>query len=213
MDATSLCPAPAELGLDRLIVTRDGITVVATARRADAACPACGAPSHWVHRVGAPDSADERQRLHVALRVRRRPSLARDRGERARPARLHLEVSTVAGWKSHHLYVKGREHDGHAGLVDMRARWYDPELRRFISEDPLGLAGGINPYVFAGNDPINNADPYGLRPCGDNLLLSRASADVPVLRRTRTAADHCYGAATRPPRRRTRRDGRKRRGM
>jgi len=72
------------------------------------------------------------------------------------------EVSTVTGWKSHHLYVKGREYDGHAGLTYMRNRWYDPELRRFISEDPLGVAGGINPYVFAGNDPINYSDPFGL---------------------------------------------------
>lgn len=32
---------------------------------------------------------------------------------------------------------------------------------RFLSEDPIGLAGGINPYVFAGNDPINRRDPSG----------------------------------------------------
>lgn len=30
-----------------------------------------------------------------------------------------------------------------------------------MSEDPTGLPSGINPYVFAGNDPINNFDPYG----------------------------------------------------
>jgi RHS repeat-associated protein len=46
-----------------------------------------------------------------------------------------------------------------AGLYHVRARWYDPELERFISEDPIGLAGGINPYVFAGNDPVNRRDP------------------------------------------------------
>jgi hypothetical protein len=49
MDPTSVCPAPAELGLDRLIVTPDGITVVATARRAAVACPACGTVSRRVH--------------------------------------------------------------------------------------------------------------------------------------------------------------------
>jgi uncharacterized protein RhaS with RHS repeats len=41
-------------------------------------------------------------------------------------------------------------------------RWYDPELGRFLSEDPAGLAGGINPYVFADNDPVNNNDPSGM---------------------------------------------------
>ncbi len=63
-----------------------------------------------------------------------------------------------------------------SGLSYARARYYDPVLGRFISEDPLGLAGGINPYVFAGNDPVNESDPLGLatcvgsHPCGDPIL-------------------------------------------
>jgi hypothetical protein len=44
----------------------------------------------------------------------------------------------------------------------MRARWYDPHLGRFLSEDPIGLAGGINPYVYANNNPNNLRDPSGL---------------------------------------------------
>lgn len=47
------------------------------------------------------------------------------------------------------------------GLYYFRARYYSPELRRFISEDPIGLAGGVNPYMYAGNDPINSVDPTG----------------------------------------------------
>jgi hypothetical protein len=46
----------------------------------------------------------------------------------------------------------------------MRARYYDPVVRRFISEDPIGLAGGINWYAFAAGDPINRSDPSGLGP-------------------------------------------------
>lgn len=44
----------------------------------------------------------------------------------------------------------------------MRNRWYEPYTGRFLSEDPIGLAGGINPGTFAGNDPVNGADPLGL---------------------------------------------------
>lgn len=44
----------------------------------------------------------------------------------------------------------------------MRARWYDPATGRFLSEDPIGLAGGINKYAFGGGDPINAHDPRGL---------------------------------------------------
>ncbi len=44
----------------------------------------------------------------------------------------------------------------------MRNRWYEPKTGRFLSEDPIGLAGGINPYTYAGNDPVNGSDPTGL---------------------------------------------------
>jgi RHS repeat-associated protein len=37
----------------------------------------------------------------------------------------------------------------------MRARWYDPQTGRFLSEDPIGIEGGLNLYTFASNDPIN----------------------------------------------------------
>jgi len=42
------------------------------------------------------------------------------------------------------------------------ARWYDPQARRFISEDPIGLNGGINLYAYVGNNPVNATDPSGL---------------------------------------------------
>jgi RHS repeat-associated protein len=47
-------------------------------------------------------------------------------------------------------------------LYYLRSRWYEPRSGRFLSEDPVGLAGGINPYVFGNGDPINHADPQGL---------------------------------------------------
>jgi uncharacterized protein RhaS with RHS repeats len=43
-----------------------------------------------------------------------------------------------------------------------RARWYDPKLGRFISEDPIGLTGGINQFAYVGNNPQNAKDPNGL---------------------------------------------------
>ena len=52
--------------------------------------------------------------------------------------------------------------DPDAKLSDFRARWYDPEIGRFVSEDPIGLAGGINLYRFVGNNPVSGWDPFGL---------------------------------------------------
>jgi RHS repeat-associated protein len=57
----------------------------------------------------------------------------------------------------------GREYDPDAGLYYYRARWYDPQARRFISEDPIGLSGGINLYAYVGNNPVDLVDPTGLR--------------------------------------------------
>jgi RHS repeat-associated protein len=60
------------------------------------------------------------------------------------------------------LGYMAREYDETIGLYNVRARWYDPHQGRFVSEDPIGLAGGINPYAYAGNDPVNHTDPSGL---------------------------------------------------
>lgn len=43
-------------------------------------------------------------------------------------------------------------------------RYYDPSAGRFTQEDPIGLAGGVNLYGYAGADPANNSDPFGLCP-------------------------------------------------
>ncbi len=62
---------------------------------------------------------------------------------------------------SNGLRWAGQMLDWHEGLYAMGARSYDPELGRFLSEDPLGLAAGINPYAYVGNSPVNFVDPMG----------------------------------------------------
>jgi RHS repeat-associated protein len=56
----------------------------------------------------------------------------------------------------------GREYDADTELYYYRARFYDPQVGRFISEDPIGLAGGINAFAYASNNPTNHVDPTGL---------------------------------------------------
>ena len=51
------------------------------------------------------------------------------------------------------------------GLYYMRARYYDPSVGRFISEDPIGFAGGdVNLFAYVLNNPVNSTDPGGLAP-------------------------------------------------
>ena len=61
---------------------------------------------------------------------------------------------------------QGREYSWRTGLYYFRARWYDPVTGRFLSNDPIGISGGLNQYVFAGNNPVNFGDPFGL--CQEN---------------------------------------------
>ncbi|MEM5789327.1 MAG: RHS repeat-associated core domain-containing protein, partial [Syntrophobacteraceae bacterium] len=55
------------------------------------------------------------------------------------------------------------------GLYYMRARYYDPNVGRFISEDPLGFGGGdVNLFAYVQNDPVNAIDPWGLQSSSSN---------------------------------------------
>ena len=56
----------------------------------------------------------------------------------------------------------GREYDPETGLYYYRARYYDSNLGRFISEDPLRFdAGDANLFRYVGNSPTNGTDPSG----------------------------------------------------
>jgi RHS repeat-associated protein len=63
-----------------------------------------------------------------------------------------------------------REYDLSAGIYYSRARYYDPALGRFMSQDPSGFAAGDrNTYRYALGSPMDFADPsglYSLRWCG-----------------------------------------------
>src|SRR5216684_4035843 len=56
----------------------------------------------------------------------------------------------------------GRESDSETGLYYYRARYYDPSVGRFLSEDPIGFRSGINFYPYASNSPVLFNDPTGL---------------------------------------------------
>jgi RHS repeat-associated protein len=83
--------------------------------------------------------------------------------------------TTQTGTASTNSYkYTGREDDG-TGLYYYRARYYSPRLQRFLSEDPIGFAGGsFSLYTYVGGDPVSRIDPNGLGPIsfGACTLLS-----------------------------------------
>ena len=56
-----------------------------------------------------------------------------------------------------------REFDTETSLYYYRARYYDPSVGRFVSEDPAGFFGGFDFYNYTKNDPIDFGDPTGLK--------------------------------------------------
>jgi RHS repeat-associated protein len=71
--------------------------------------------------------------------------------------------TTIAGSSTSTYQYTGRENDG-TGLYFFRERYYNSTLQRFISEDPAGLAGGVNSYAYVGDAPSDFTDPLGLSP-------------------------------------------------
>ncbi len=66
----------------------------------------------------------------------------------------NLQLGTNSGYA-----FTGREWDGE--LYYYRARYYDPKIGRFISEDPGGDEDGPNRYAYVGNRPTVLRDPSG----------------------------------------------------
>jgi RHS repeat-associated protein len=70
------------------------------------------------------------------------------------------------------LRFQGQYFDHETGLHYNRFRYYDPEIGRYLSKDPIGIAGGLNLHAYVAN-PIQWVDPLG-------LVIQLDSAATPV---------------------------------
>jgi RHS repeat-associated protein len=71
-----------------------------------------------------------------------------------------------AGTFAYNVRFPGQLFDGQAGLHYNYFRDFDPATDRYLQGDPIGLSGGINPYVYGYANPLSNIDPDGTRPPG-----------------------------------------------
>ena len=60
-----------------------------------------------------------------------------------------------------HIRLPGQQFDAETGMYYNRHRYYDPQQGRYITQDPLGLRGNWNLYMYTSN-PIQQIDPLGL---------------------------------------------------
>jgi len=71
-------------------------------------------------------------------------------------------ITTATGSNPNRFRFTGREWDQETGFYYYRARYYDPNAGRFLSEDPIAFKGGINFYRYVRNSASNLSDPSGL---------------------------------------------------
>jgi len=69
----------------------------------------------------------------------------------------------------------GEYYDEETGFIYLRARYYDPEIGRFISEDPV--MDRTNWYVYCSNNPVKFVDPWGMAPGDAFKTLDDAAID------------------------------------
>ncbi|MEI6644543.1 MAG: RHS repeat-associated core domain-containing protein [bacterium] len=83
---------------------------------------------------------------------------------------LSSDLSPLTSSQLGNRYLfQGREYSSATSLYNFRARWYDSQTGRWLSNDPIGISGGLNLYAFCNNDPVNFRDPMGL--CKEKKLL------------------------------------------
>ncbi|WP_459474536.1 RHS repeat domain-containing protein, partial [Erwinia amylovora] len=76
------------------------------------------------------------------------------------------------------LRYAGQYADSETGLHYNLFRYYEPDVGRFTTQDPVGLAGGLNLYAYAPN-PYGWVDPLGLAKCGNNEKSSYKGPELP----------------------------------
>ena len=68
----------------------------------------------------------------------------------------------LTGPLAENLRLPGQYFDEETGLHYNRARDYIPSIGRYLETDPIGIAGGLNPYLYAEANPLVRSDASGL---------------------------------------------------
>ena len=95
----------------------------------------------------------------------------------------------AGGWQQSHLFA-GEYWDQDSQLLYLRARWYDPQIGRFISADPFEGRQrdprSLNRYGYAHGDPVHGRDPSGRMSLAETSAVSDIQGLMSVASRVGT---------------------------
>ena len=94
--------------------------------------------------------------------------------------RLGNRQVRLAPWPSRSI-TRLEKSDAESGLYYYRARYYDPNAGRFISEDPGRFGAGIDFYAYVSNRSVDFVDAFGLSPTSRNDCFKKCYGEARVI--------------------------------
>ncbi len=127
------------------------------------ALPISSARYFWIHcdRNGAPQEMTDAEGRIAWSAHYRAWGRADENTESETPEKESRQKNAPKRCPGNPLRFQGQYHDPETGLHCHRHRYYDPETGRFLSKNPAGPTGELNPYRYAPN-PLEWINPLGL---------------------------------------------------
>jgi RHS repeat-associated protein len=86
--------------------------------------------------------------------------------------RLFGELSAGNATVENKFRFPGQYYDPETELHYNYHRFYQPKMGRYITPDPVGLEGGLNPYLYVNANPVMGVDPFGLLNPVDHFMIT-----------------------------------------
>jgi RHS repeat-associated protein len=96
---------------------------------------------------------------------------------------------TIVSSIAQNLRFPGQFSDLETGFHYNLNRDYMPNLGRYLEADPIGLAAGLNPYLYASGNPVKNTDRFGLDDSNNNTSAAQNDNGPGIV----VSVGYCYG--------------------